>query len=382
MSVKRYDKITLDRSKAIMLDNGMMKVPARIARVGVQKYCRADGTIENVLRAPEEVFAVDSISSFDLVPLTNDHPYAEGGAVTAENAKRLQVGTVGNPHQAGPFVEAMMMITDAATVAAVKSGKVELSCGYFCDRQPMRGVYKDANGVNHPYEFVQKNIRGNHVAVVDQGRAGPEVRIQLDSDTAFEIDVIQPGDSPSKKGSDSMEKLSVDGLDYEVSSNFVKAFEKHEKLSSEALSAKDAEIKSLKAELDKKAAVCDSATAEVAKLKAELAAAPEKLKAEATARVALEASAAKLAPEFKCDGLDTMAVKRGVLNKLGDVKCDGKSDEYVNAAFDIALVNQEKKNPATEAVAAAAKDQKPVADASNLTPRQKAEREFFAGPKQ
>ncbi|WP_353051228.1 DUF2213 domain-containing protein [Fictibacillus enclensis] len=33
------------------------------------------------------------------------------------------------------------------------------------------------------YEFVQRNLEINHIAIVDQGRAGPEVAIRNDSDT-------------------------------------------------------------------------------------------------------------------------------------------------------------------------------------------------------
>ncbi len=50
MAVKRFENIVLDRSRMVRLDNGMLRVPARLTRVGVFLYQRADGSIERALR--------------------------------------------------------------------------------------------------------------------------------------------------------------------------------------------------------------------------------------------------------------------------------------------------------------------------------------------
>jgi hypothetical protein len=62
---------------------------------------------------------------------------------------------------------------DKATIADVEGGKRELSNGYasLIDFTPGETV----NGQH--YDAVQRQIRGNHVAVVDKGRAGPMCRI-------------------------------------------------------------------------------------------------------------------------------------------------------------------------------------------------------------
>src|SRR5690625_7758468 len=65
------------------------------------------------------------------------------------------------------------MAKDSSAVSAIQGGKVELSSGYYADYVPEAGV-TDA-GEN--YEFVQRNIVINHVALVDKARAGHGARI-------------------------------------------------------------------------------------------------------------------------------------------------------------------------------------------------------------
>ena len=61
-------------------------------------------------------------------------------------------------------------IHDRDLINAIQNGKREISCGYECDYvQNEDGTYS------------QKKIRGNHVAVVERGRAGKRAAI-LDSD--------------------------------------------------------------------------------------------------------------------------------------------------------------------------------------------------------
>lgn len=378
MSVRRFDRASF--SKAVKLDNGMLKAPARLTRVGVFEYRTADGKVVRELRLPEEVFNADSMSSFELVPLTDDHPTENDGEVTAENAKRLSVGSVGAPKQDGRFLAATLMVTDSKAIVKMQGGKQELSCGYFCDREPAEpgAMWKDPeSGRDLPYDFIQRNIRGNHVAVVDRGRAGPEVRVQLDAADAVQV---QPGEGESPSLTTiqevpSMEKIVIDGLDLEVSPTVKQALAKQAKATEESLAAS-------KAETDKQAARADAAEAKVVALEKSLTEVsdPAKLQAAVTARVALETSArAHLGNEAKLDGLDAQGVKKAVVAKLSpETKLDGKSADYVDALFDHLTADAVKKNPVTEKIAA---DQKtnPPADVTNdgESAREKMFRSFF-----
>lgn len=70
-----------------------------------------------------------------------------------------------------PYLMNSLVIWDAADIAGIESGeKKELSCGYRYKADMTPGT---ANGVK--YDGVMRNIVGNHVALVEQGRAGSDV---------------------------------------------------------------------------------------------------------------------------------------------------------------------------------------------------------------
>jgi len=368
MSFRRFDRATFTR--ATRLDNGMLRAPARLARTGVLEYRLPDGTISRELRLPEEVFSEDSVASFELVPLTDDHPSENGGEVTAENAKRLSVGSVGTPHQDGRYLAATLMVVDSNAISKIDEGKQELSCGYFCDREPAPAgaVWQDSEtGQSIPYNFIQRNIRGNHVALVEKGRAGPSVRVQLDSTDGVQVDAAETQE-PQKM------KFTVDGIEYAEPEVMAAAFAKHVKEAAEKATA-------AKSELDKQAARADIAEASVAALTKDLADAkdPAKLYVAVAARVALETKARQFIGDAKLDGLDEAGVKRAVVVKLSpDMKLDGKSADYVDALFDHLTANAPKTNPTAERIEAEKVANPPAVQTDGLTPRERFERAFFA----
>ena len=145
-----------------------------IARVGVQDYLgREIGQTERpdeifkVYRPADEVFSPAAVASFEGKPVTENHPDED---VTSENYGRYTRGVVrdvrkGTGKYEGCLV-ADLVIHDGALVRAVQDGKREISCGYNCLWVPTG---------DHTLE--QREIRGNHVAVVDKGRAGHGVAI-------------------------------------------------------------------------------------------------------------------------------------------------------------------------------------------------------------
>jgi hypothetical protein len=157
-----------------------MNVP--VARTGVQKYLPAeiplddaeqyagpDGMVD-VCREPEEVFAPAAIASFQGKPATDGHPGGDG-LVDTSNEAYLQRGHMENVRRGiGEYADnlvADIFLTDPMLIDAVKSGqKREVSCGYCCDWVPENG------------RIYQRNIRGNHIAVVPKGRAGSDVCIK------------------------------------------------------------------------------------------------------------------------------------------------------------------------------------------------------------
>lgn len=351
--VRRFDRATL--GKAIRLDNGFIRAPAKLARVGVLEYVGTNGKTWRELRLPEEVFSADSLDSFYLKPVVDDHPNVNRGVVDADNARALTAGTVGVTKRDGDFVVADLMLTDAAVIAKVESGKREISCGYFCDREPAPAgaKWKDPNTDELiPYDFIQRNITGNHVAIVAKGRAGPEVRISLDAGDAMQCDSqTQTGVQPQKAN---QMKFTIHGVDFEIDPAVVQAITAERQINADAMQAvKDSNAK-LKADADKTSARADSADAKVATLTAELSSArdPKFLSAAITERVALENKAAPvLGADTKLDAMTNDQIKRAVVAKLNPaLKLDEKSADYVQAAFDLVDVKAiETTNPITEA---------------------------------
>lgn len=149
-----------------------------IARTGTQEYMgweigltgRDADKIITVKRETEEVFSSAALASFEGKPTTNGHPPEligpdDVGLYEKGHAQNIRRGA----GEWADYIVADLHIHDRELIDAIQNGKREISCGYECD-------YVD----NGDGTYSQKNIRGNHVAVVDRGRAGKRAAI-LDS---------------------------------------------------------------------------------------------------------------------------------------------------------------------------------------------------------
>lgn len=329
MGVLRYDRAGI---KAIRTEDGQIRAPARLTRTGVFVYLTADGKAIRELRLPSEVFAPEALASFELAPVVDDHPSENQGAVTGDNARRLTVGAVSQVRQDSELedhVSAMIAIYDRSTAARVESGKQELSCGYFCDREPAQpgAVWKDSDGKEHPYDFIQRNIRGNHVAIVDRARAGPTARILL-SDSADAAVMQDPTQAPrADERQNPMKSITIDGVTYEVSEQVSQAVAKSQADFAKAIGAAHAER-------DQAAARADAADRKIATITEALskATAPEAIAAAVRERVDLESKAKSLG--VKSDGLSNDQIRAAVIAKIDpSISLDGKSADYTIGLF-------------------------------------------------
>ena len=80
---------------------------------------------------------------------------------------------------------------------AIQNDTKEISLGYFCKYKKERGVF---NG--QVYDYVQKDMEGNHLAVVDAGRCGSDVKVYDHKCTMDSLD-LGAFESPLKKTADS-----------------------------------------------------------------------------------------------------------------------------------------------------------------------------------
>ena len=142
-----------------------------INRTGTQNYRAGElelpgdpKRVVQVIRHPEDVFAPETLASFEGKDVTYYHP-AE--FLKAENYAMYSKGHVTNVRQQGDYTYADLIIKDPHLIEEIQSGKVrQVSCGYTCIYEPVAEGYR------------QTQIRGNHVAIVPQGRAGAHVAIQ------------------------------------------------------------------------------------------------------------------------------------------------------------------------------------------------------------
>ena len=148
-----------------------------IARTGDQQYLASelgmDGdAIITVHRPESEVFSDATIASFEGKPVTDNHP---SELLDANNAMEHAKGHVQNVRRGvGEFDDYLLAdlhVQDEGLIELIRNGKREVSCGYTVE-------YED----NGDGTFTQTHIRGNHVAVVDEGRAGHKAAI-MDSNT-------------------------------------------------------------------------------------------------------------------------------------------------------------------------------------------------------
>ena len=177
----------------VKLSNNWVETPegyvvfknAVIGRTGFQKYKlkeiddserqsqRIEGNPEDeieLFRSPEEVFAPATMASFELKSITDGHP---DQLLNLDTVREHELGQISNvrrgsePLETGDFpLLADLSVKARNLIEKIKAGLRELSCGY---------TYRV---LRQGELLLQVDLIGNHVAVVNAGRAGPEASIQ------------------------------------------------------------------------------------------------------------------------------------------------------------------------------------------------------------
>lgn len=317
--------------KPVKMANGWLRVDGTLTRTGVFDYVNPDGTHRRELRLPEEVFKADSLESFSMVPVTDEHPPE---FLTAANTAKFAKGTLGETvRRDGELMRGPLLITDAELIEKLESGEAqELSCGYVCEVEDAPGVWQ-----GQKYDGIQRDIRANHVAVVPRGRAGPSARVHMDAAQGEVIPISTSGKAPTTP-EPNLVKMKIAGIEQEVADQAAQLIEKERTDTAAERKADSEKLAKLQADLDKATARADDAAEKQKKLDEEMKGLPAKLKAEAKARADLEHTAREaLGEKAKLDGLTDRQVREKVVSQLTGAKCEGKSDAYVEARFDAAI---------------------------------------------
>jgi hypothetical protein len=322
MSKMLYD--TVDATGARLTKGGFLVAEAKVARTGVQLYSAGelgiDGDPDKVIRVyrpAEEVFAADAMASYAHRPVTVDHPTV---MVDASNWKQYAKGQTGDEVlRDGEFVRVPIMLMDSEAIIEWGDGKRELSMGYTMDLKIADGETPGGE----KYDAVQTNLRMNHLALVSRARGGSALRL---------------GDNKPKEDSSmsdiKLTTVTVDGLSVETTdagaqaiSKLVqdlaaarKATGKTAEAHTTALADKDKELAGKDAEIDtlKKAALSDEDLDKMVKDRGDLIA------------------VAKQVADKDYSGMPDKDIRKAaVAAKLGQDAVTDKSDDYLQARFDI-----------------------------------------------
>lgn len=123
-----------------------------------------------VYRPMSEISAPETVESFNAAPLIDEHEMIGEGWTRYDD--RPAGGVVYNTHAKDGKLYGDIRIYSEKLKDEIESGKKELSMGYECNYEPEKGVFEGKQ-----YDFVQRNLRGNHIALVNRGRMGSDVRV-------------------------------------------------------------------------------------------------------------------------------------------------------------------------------------------------------------
>ncbi len=358
---KRFD--ILKRDKLEFTQQGFLRIPVIAGRIGIQLYFDEDGNELREYRPASEVFSEATMASLKMIPVTNDHPTK---MVNPDNAKAITVGMTSDFAKVvdDQFIATEAVIFDRDTIEDIKLGKVEVSLGYDVELENTPGEF---NG--EKYDVIQRKIINNHLAIVDKGRAGSEVRFRLDSNSA----VLKNGNKITiiKKEDSTMAKVKIGDTEFELNEDIAEKvkdlLEENEKLkkdvegsAEEKKKAEDQAAEEKKKEEDQAAetkkkeeedaghnkngtdkndvlqAKVDALEADNKKLKEgqmdasqvdEIA--RQRTKVLEVGNQVLDSEAAK-----KMDDMSTSDIKKAIVEAESGDKMDSKTDVYIDARFD------------------------------------------------
>lgn len=351
--VERLDRS--DLRPARRADSGRMRLDGVFTRAGIFEYMNADGSTRRELRPKSEVMHADSLASLELLPVVEEHP--PGGRVGS--ATRAQGFTLEGVRADGDLVVGSLVATDAALIRSIENGKRALSVGYTLRYDKTPGI----DPTYGRYDGVQRDIRGDHLAVVDIGRAGPTAQVRVDSAdsslyatrvpshltgalspviftggdthnmTAEEIQKLQEALGVAALRADNAEKANVaekaraDAAEGRADSLAIENKTLREtRGDSKALDAERAVVAELTEKVKALTTRCDTAESAA------------RFDAAVLKRVSLVSAAAEvLGPEFRADGKSDSEIRIAVLTRTQGKVDTSKGEAYLEARFDNAV---------------------------------------------
>ncbi|EQA70061.1 DUF2213 domain-containing protein [Leptospira noguchii] len=348
----RYDSATVEL-EGLIEDEAVLRCPLVLARVGVFPYTHSDGRIVREAKLPEELFSPETLASIPGRPITKNHPPISDndGLINDTNYSLYAKGSLGDSVKVkGDGIWVNETIWDAKLKDSLKRrDKVQISSGFRSKLDWTPGTFR-----GQQYDVVQRDIRFNHAAHVDKGRAGDSVRVYLDhadfpEDINFAViatDENQTGENMSEKRDlikefrNFLKNLGVARNDSEPSTATTEPapepIDKGKQSPSqeqEQNKTKDDLIKSLTAQV----ATLTDALAEMKKLLAS-AMAPATQDSIAQSRIKLIETVKSIKPDATTDGVSARDLKTLVIKEtLPSAKLDSIDDQELDIRYESAV---------------------------------------------
>ena len=203
-------------------DNGFWLIEGNpVSKEGVFPYLGKSispsldpGEVYMVYRPYSELSSAETLKSFDGIPFIENHEMLGDGFTSTDT--RTPQGVLMNCRAENGGLYGDLKIFSDAMKASIENGKKELSLGYKCNYRHEPGEW---NGQH--YDFVQTDLRGNHIALVDKGRMGSSVRVYDWAFDALEVEVSKaitnnkeseemPDENKDKKSENEVQDEAVD----------------------------------------------------------------------------------------------------------------------------------------------------------------------------
>jgi len=330
---------TIDSAASTRLTkDGYLVADVLCARTGIQNYAGwefgMDQDVVSVYRLESEVFNMQSLSSFVGKPVTDDHP---SEFVNADNWNQYAKGQIGEGVlRDGEFVRVPVTLMDGDLVSKVLDGKRQISMGYSMDLDFTEGTTPE--GIH--YDAIAKDLRMNHLAIVDVARAGSKASIEgLDSKNKWICPIADStNQSPQSTIEDrkmQLETVTVDGIPVETTPQgaaVVKRLsEDKEKLTADldkAIADKDTELAAKDTELAAK-------DAKIADLEKSVLT-EDQIEVLIAEKAALLSKAQAICGDADFKGKSNDDIKKMcVAHVRGDDAVKDREPAYIQAAFDL-----------------------------------------------
>ena len=208
--------LAFDRAGSVRLmdEDGRLHVAATpISKAAVNSYYGREipgGTalgleperLYRLLRDPVEL--ARGAATFNSLPVLSEHAH-----VSAQTPRPdLVVGATGTDASFNaPYLTSALVLWNAQAIARVRSGQQrELSCAYRYVPVMEAGQYE-----GQPYDGRMTQIRGNHVALVSTGRAGPDVLVADEKPKENTMESSSSNTPPAPAGAEGTPAASTPG---------------------------------------------------------------------------------------------------------------------------------------------------------------------------